>query len=184
MKRDCHYLQASFDNPVMAIVQGIDRDVEHGEDLLMLGLGIVMLSSTFAPVAPPIVLLPLVALTFAITVSLAHRNYRKMESKLFASMARLSSQDIALLRPIAAIFAEVPADSLAESFNPVKNLKRTLKSALGGVLINPLWMPIFYMMGLQINAEKRLSSLNRAIIGVEQKIGLLPPRTGPGGDYF
>jgi hypothetical protein len=173
MKQDCHYLQASSDNPVMSIVQGIDRDVEHGEDILMLGLGIVMLSSTFAPVAPPVVLLPLVALTFAVTVCLAHRNYRKMETKLFASMRRLNSQDNALLRPIAAVFFEIPADSLAESFNPAKNIKRTLKSALGGILINPLWMPIFYMMGLQINAEKNLSSLNRAIIGVERKIG--PP---------
>jgi hypothetical protein len=172
MKHNCHYLQASFDNPVIAIVQGIDRDVEHGEDLLMLGLGIVMLSSTFAPVAPPVVLLPLVALTFAITVGLAHRNYRKMETKLFASMKLLSGQDTSLLRPIANVFLEMPADSLAEAFNPAKNIKRTLKSALGGVLINPLWMPIFYMMGIQINAEKSLVSLNRAIIGVERKIGL------------
>jgi hypothetical protein len=175
MKQDCHYLHASFGNPVIAIVQGIDRDVEHGEDLLMLGLGIVMLSSTFAPVAPPVVLLPLVALTFAITVCLAHRNYRRMERKLFASMAYLSSQEMALLRPIAAVFFEVPANTLVESFNPVKNMKRTLKSVLGGILINPLWMPIFYMMGIQINAEKSLISLNRAIIGVERKIR--PPST-------
>jgi hypothetical protein len=175
MKQNGHYLQASFDNPVIAIVQGIDRDVEYGEDLLMLGLGIVMLSSTFAPVAPPTVLLPLVALTFAITVCLAHRNYRKMESKLFASMRQLNSQEITLLRPIAEVFLEVPADSLTESFNPAKNIKRTLKSALGGALINPLWMPIFYMMGIQINAEKHLISLNRAIIGVERKIS--PPST-------
>ncbi len=175
MKQDCHYLHASFDNPVLAIVEGIDRDVEHGEDLLMLGLGIVMLSSTFAPVAPPVVLLPLVALTFAISVSFAHRNYRRMERKLYASMTRLNSQEIALLRPIAAVFVDVPADSLAESFNPAKNLKRTLKSALGGVLINPLWMPIFYMMGIQINAEKHLWLLNQAIIGVERRIR--PPST-------
>jgi len=170
MKPDCHYLHASFDNPVLAIVQGIDRDVEHGEDLLMLGLGIVMLSSTFAPVAPPTVLLPLVALTFAITAGCAHRNYRRMEHKLFASMTRLETHEIALLRPIAAVFIEVPAASLAASYNPVKNLKRTLKSALGGVLINPLWMPIFYMMGIQITAEKTLMSLNQAIIGVERRL--------------
>jgi len=175
MKQDCHYLHTSFDNPVLAIVQGIDRDVEHGEDLLMLGLGIVMLSSTFAPVAPPIVLLPLVALTFAITVCFAHRNYRCMEQKLFASMTRLNSHEIALLRPISAVFIDAPAGSLAESFNPVKNLKRTLKSSLGGVLINPLWMPIFYMMGIQITAEKNLLLLNRAIVGVEHRIR--PPST-------
>ncbi|WP_374087774.1 hypothetical protein [Methylomicrobium lacus] len=175
MKPDCHYLHAPSDNPVIAIVQGIDRDVEHGEDLLMLGLGIVMLSSTFAPVAPPTVLLPLVALTFAITVCFAHRNYQRMERKLFASMTQLNSQELALLRPIAAVFSEAPAGSLAESFNPAKNLKRTLKSALGGVLINPLWMPIFYMMGIQIKAEKNLITLNQAIIGVERRI--LPPST-------
>jgi hypothetical protein len=60
--------------------------------------------------------------------------------------------------------------SLAESFNPLKNLKRTWKSALGGLLINPLWMPIFYVMGMQIIEEKNLGALNRAIIGVELKI--------------
>jgi len=59
---------------------------------------------------------------------------------------------------------------LAESFNPIKNLKRTGKSALGGLLINPLWMPIFYVMGMQIHEEKNLGVLNRAIIDVEQKI--------------
>lgn len=175
MKQDSHYLQAHFENPVLAIVQGIDKDVEHGEDLLMLGLGIVMLSSTFAPVAPPTILLPLVALTFMITVCFARRNYQRMERKLFASLTHLNSHEIALLRPIAAVFNDFPADSLTESFNPVKNLKRTLKSALGGVLINPLWMPIFYMMGIQINEEKNLVSLNRAIIGVERRI--TPPTT-------
>jgi hypothetical protein len=79
----------------------------------------------------------------------------------------------ALLHPIAAVFADYPMDSLAESFNPLKNLKRTWKSALGGLLINPLWMPIFYMMGIQINEEKNLGILNKAIIGVELKIS--PP---------
>ena len=174
MKQDHHYLYASFDNPVLAIVQGIDRDVERGEDLLMLGLGIVMLSSTFAPVASPTVLLPLVALTFAITVCFARRNYQRMERKLFASMAYLKSHEQDLLRPIAAVFQSCPADALAMSFNPTKNLKRTLKSAIGGLLINPLWMPIFYMMGIQINEEKKLITLNLAIIGVERKIN--PPK--------
>ncbi|MGR8940850.1 MAG: hypothetical protein ACU83V_01540 [Gammaproteobacteria bacterium] len=173
MKQDYHYLQVPFDNPVLAIVQGIDRDVEHGEDVLMLGLGMVMLSSSFAPVAPPTVLLPLVALTFTITVCFARRNYQRMERKLFASLTHLNSHEIALLRPIASVFNDFPAASLAESFNPTKNLKRTLKSALGGVLINPLWMPIFYMMGIQINEEKNLNSLNRAIIGIERR--LTPP---------
>ena len=53
MTKEKDYLKDALDNDVSAIVKGIDRDVERGEDILMLGLGIVMLSSTFAPVAPP-----------------------------------------------------------------------------------------------------------------------------------
>ena len=170
MTKDKNYLTDPFDNSVAAIVKGIDRDVERGEDVLMLGLGLVMLSSTFAPVAPPTVLLPLVALTFAISSSFARMNFHSMEQKLIKSMEFLDEHEIASLRPIAAVFAEYPMPCLAESFNPIKNLKRTGKSALGGLLINPLWMPIFYVMGMQIHEEKNLGVLNRAIIDVEQKI--------------
>lgn len=170
MKQDLHYLKGSFDNAVVAIVQGIDRDVERGEDMLMLGFGTVMLSPLFAPVAPPSVLLPLIALIFAINVYFSRKNYYSMERKLSISMARLPTHEQAILRPIAAVFDELSVDSLSESFNPIKNLKRTLKSALGGLLINPLWMPIFYVMGLHMNEEKNLYQLNRAIIGVERKI--------------
>lgn len=167
------YLTDQFGNAVSAIVKGIDRDVERGEDALMLGLGIVMLSSTFAPVAPPSILLPLVALTFAISAGFARRNYHNMERKLLESMAQLEGHDKVILHPIAEVFAEHPMHSLAESFNPLKNLKRTWKSALGGILINPLWMPIFYVMGMQIIEEKNLGMLNRAIVGVEQKMASL-----------
>ena len=170
MTKDKHYLTDQFDNAVSTIVKGIDRDVERGEDALMLGLGLVMLSSTFAPVAPPTVLLPLVALTLAISASFARMNYHNMEQKLLKSMQYLEEHEIAHLRPIAAVFAEYPMPSLSESFNPFKNLKRTWKSALGGILINPLWMPIFYVMGLQIHEEKNLGVLNKAVISVEQKI--------------
>lgn len=41
---------------------------------------------------------------------------------------------------------------------------------MGGILINPFWMPIFYVMGMQISEEKNLGLLNTAIIGVELKI--------------
>jgi hypothetical protein len=170
MTKDNDYLTDQFDNAVDAIVKGIDRDVERGEDALMLGLGLVMLSSTFAPVAPPVVLLPLVAFTFAISAGFARMNYHNMEKKLLISMACLEEHEKANLRPIAAVFAEYPMPSLSVSFNPFKNLKRTGKSALGGLLINPLWMPIFYVMGMQIHEEKNLGVLNSAIIGVEQKI--------------
>jgi hypothetical protein len=172
MTEEKSYLKHPFDNVVFDILEGIDRDVERGEDALMLGLGMVMLSSTFAPVAPPIVLLPLVAITFAISASFSRKNYHTMERKLLQSMERLDGHEKAILYPIAAVFADCPVLSLSESFNPFKNLKRTWKSALGGLLINPLWMPIFYVMGMQINEERNLGLLNRAIIGVELKISL------------
>lgn len=153
-----------------AVVKAIDRDVEWGEDILMLGLGIVMLSSTFAPVAPPTVILPMVALVFAITSSLARMNYHNIERKLLASLAQLSSYEQALLRPICKVFEDQPMESLAESYNPLKNLKRLAKSAIGGALINPFWLPIFYTMGIQIVEENNLGVLNRAVIRVEQRV--------------
>jgi len=173
MTKEKGYLKYPFDNAVSDILKGIDRDVERGEDALMLGLGVVMLSSTFAPVAPPAVILPLVALVFVVSVSYARQNYHKMERKLSESMSQLDRYEKAILHPIAAVFTDYPMVSLADSFNPLKNLKRTWKSALGGVLINPFWMPIFYVMGMQISEEKNLGVLNRAIIGVELKIS--PP---------
>lgn len=173
MTKEKDYLNAPFNDAVAAILKGIDRDVERGEDALMLGLGIVMLSSTFAPVAPPHLLLPLVALTFALSAGFARRNYHSMQRKLLESMAQLEGHDKIILHPIAAVFADYPMDSLAESFNPLKNPKRTWKSALGGILINPLWMPIFYVMGMQITEERNLGVLNRAIISVERKVSAL-----------
>ncbi|TAN71775.1 MAG: hypothetical protein EPN17_00455 [Methylobacter sp.] len=175
MAQEKDYLRNQGSNAVSAIIKGIDRDVERGEDALMLGFCVVMLSSTFAPVAPPNILLPLVALTFAISAGFARKNYHNMERKLLESMAQLDGHDKNILHPIAAVFTDYPMHSLAESFNPLKNLKRTWKSALGGLLINPLWMPIFYVMGMQIIEEKNLGILNKAIIGVEQKISSLSP---------
>jgi len=175
MAQDKDYLKGRRGNAVSAIIEGIDRDVERGEDVLMLGFAIVMLSSTFAPVAPPSILLPLVALTFAISAGFARKNYHNMERKLLESMAQLDVNEKTVLHPIVAVFSEYPMHSLAESFNPLKNLKRTWKSALGGILINPLWMPIFYVMGMQIIEEKNLGTLNRAIISVEKKISSLTP---------
>ena len=165
-----HYLLDKSNITAAAVVKGIDQDVEWGEDILMLGLGIVMLSSTFAPIAPPLVLLPVVALTFAITSSLARINYHRMERRLSDSMKYLDSYEQAKLRPICQVFVDLPMGSLAESYNPMKNLKRLGKSAIGGILINPLWMPIFYTMGVQIVEENNLVMLNRAVIRVEQRI--------------
>lgn len=169
------YFSENSDRSAVAIVKGIDRDVEWGEDILMLGLGIVMLSSSFAPVAPPQVLLPLVALTFAITSSLARINYHRMERRLSDSLKYLDSYEQAKLRPICQVFVDKPMCSLSESYNPLKNLKRLGKSAIGGILINPLWVPIFYTMGIQIVEEDNLDVLNQAVMRVEQRLGLLKP---------
>ncbi len=129
-----------------------------------------MLSSTLAPIFPPTILLPLMAITFAISVTVARRNYQRIEQKLKKALQQLEAYEAELLHPVVKVFKDHPAAPLALSFNPLKNVKRTLKSLLGGLLINPLWMPIFYVMGIQINEEKNLSVLNKAIIGVERQI--------------
>ena len=170
MSKEKSYLTGSLENKVHSIVQGIDKDVERGEDILMIGLGSVMMSTFFAPIAPPPVLLPLVAIAFVISSVVARIHYHKMQRKLRVSMEQINTRDQTILRPIAKVFDEHPPEDLSHSFNPLKNLKRTLKSALGGVLINPFWMPIFYMMGVQIGEEKNLNFLNFAIMGVEKKI--------------
>ncbi len=170
MSKQETYLQESVENPVAAIVEAIDRDVERGEDILMFGFCVVMLSSTFAPIAPPTVILPLVALTFAISSGLARINYLRMEAKLNHAMAQLDRRDRIALHPIATVFREQPMPPLVDSYNFFKNLKRTWKSVMGGILINPLWMPIFYVMGIQIHEEKNLGILNKAVIRVEEKI--------------
>ena len=85
-------------------------------------------------------------------------------------MAFLEDDEIAKLRVVTTVFKQYPMPGLVESFNPCKNLKRTGKSALGGLLINPLWMPIFYVMGMQIVEEANLGVLSRAIIEVEKNV--------------
>lgn len=173
MEKKRGYLKNQTENVVLEILTGIDRDVERGEDVLMLGLGVVMLSSTFAPIAPPTVILPLIAITFAISSGFARKNYIQMERKISESLVQIAVHERAILYPITAVFVDYPSHSLTESFNPLKNLKRTWKSALGGLLINPLWMPIFYVMGIQISEEKNLGILNRAIMSVEMKVSSL-----------
>lgn len=170
MNKHKSYLSGTVGDKVLSIVQGIDKDVERSEDILMLGLCLVMMSTFLAPIAPPKVLLPFVAITFAVSASIARMNYHQMKRKLYASLDEIDSADQSTLKPIAAVFTDHPPEELSNSFNPLKNLKRTVKSAIGGLLINPFWMPIFYMMGIQINEEKKVGVLNLAIIGVEQKI--------------
>ena len=97
-----------------------------------------------------------------------------MEHKLTASIAALDYHDMAKLKAIVNVFKQYPMPSLIDSLNPAKNLVRTWKSALGGLLINPFWMPIFYMMGMQIKEEANLGVLIQAIIEVEKKLATIP----------
>ncbi len=169
MSRQKAYLNAEG-HPLVAIVAGVDKDVERGEDILMLGYSLVLMAPIFAPIAPPRVLLPLMALAFVFSVCLARLNFLGIRDKLAAAIASLNGrQDLATLKPIRDIFAEHPKTTLTEGFNPLKNLMRTAKSILGAMMINPFWMPIFYVLGLQFAEEKQLSLLNRAVIDAEQK---------------
>jgi hypothetical protein len=165
-----NYLSGSHPNQIRSIVQNVDKDVERGEDILMSGLGLAMMSAFLAPIAPPTIVLPLVAIIFAVSSSLASRHYRMMKHKLGKAVETLESQDNSLLKPIAGIFSAHPPSDLSIAFNPLKNPKRTLKSIAGGILVNPFWMPIFYMVGIQISEEKKFGFLNLAIMGIEKKL--------------
>jgi hypothetical protein len=93
-----------------------------------------------------------------------------MERKLLASLEQLNNYEQSMLKPICRVFDEQPMCALSESYNPLKNWRRFAKSAIGGALINPFWLPIFYTMGIQIVEENNLVTLNRAVIRVEQRI--------------
>ncbi len=166
-KQPKSYLDSNS-HPVVAIVMGIDKDVERGEDILMLGYSLVLMAPIFAPIAPPKVLLPLMAITFIFSVCWARLNFLGIRDKMFKAIDSLKEHDLPALKPITDIFAEHPKTTLTEEFNPLKNLLRTTKSILGALIINPFWMPIFYMLGLQFAEEKQLGLLNKAVIKVEQ----------------
>lgn len=170
MAKAKHYLETG-DRNVSAIVKAVDHDVERGENILVLGYSSVLLGPVFAPVVPPIILLPLMALVFAASASIAHNHFQQIRWKLKNSLELLDGgRGVLLLKPLIDVCASYPSQTLTESFNPLKNLKRTFNSSVGGMLINPLWMPIFYMMGMQFNEEKSFTSLNQAVINVEKKI--------------
>lgn len=169
MSQPQNYLDCSS-QPLTSIVSGVDRDVEHGENILMLGYSLVLMAPIFAPIAPPKVLLPLMALAFLISVCFARKHFLAMGHKLTSSIALLDQQHLARLQPILQIFTDYPEHSLTIGFNPLKNVMRTLKSLLGALMINPFWMPIFYMLGLQFVEDKQLCLLNKAVILVEQDI--------------
>lgn len=156
-------------HPVVSVVKGVDHDVERAEDILMLGYSAVLMAPLFAPIAPPKILLPLMALSFILSVCFARRNFYGIKQKLATAITMLESQELSILRPITDIFKEHPEQTLSDSFNPLKNPKRTLKSVLGGIIMNPFWMPIFYTLGMQFVEDKQFFLLNKAVICVEDK---------------
>lgn len=174
MKPRFVHTNKSYDAVVVTVVEDLDRDVERGEDMLMLGLGIVMLMPFFAPIAPPKILLPLVAIVFAISVTCARLHYDKIERKLGQYLQELASYNRHALQPLDKVVRQNPQPSLADAFNPLKNLKRTWKSVLGGLFLNPFWFPIFYVIGMHSVEEKNFGRLSRALLDIALKIGLVP----------
>lgn len=173
MRRNPLYTDQTTRDAVTPLVKEIDGDIERAEDILMLGLGIVMLLPLFAPIAPPKVLLPLVAVIFAVSASLARLQYFKIERKLATGKTHFDAQWHSALGPLNLVFKQNPMPSLAVSFNPLKNITRTWKSILGGIFLNPFWFPIFYVMGMQMVEERNFAKLNQALIEVEYALGLL-----------
>ncbi len=169
MSKPNHYLHLE-PHPIVAIVKGVDQDVEHGEDILMLGYSMVLMAPLFAPIAPPHILLPLMALCFIVSVCWARANFYTIHRRLLSSTELVTDRDLSVIKPIEDIFSQHPQYTLTVGFNPLKNLLRTAKSFLGGLLINPFWMPIFYVLGLQFAEEKQLQLLNKAVISVEKRI--------------
>lgn len=162
---------------VYSIVQTIDQDVEHGEDILMLGYGLVLMAPLFAPLLPPHILLPAMAACFVGSVCWARQNFYRIQRYTYPLSQELHSHQLNKLKPVLEVLEQHPRYTLSEGFNPVKNLLRTLKSILGSMLINPLWMPIFYMLGLQFSEEKHLQLLNKAVLEVEQQFSPFHRRT-------
>lgn len=162
------YLSLNAD-PTVAIVKGVDRDVEKGEDILMLGYALVLMAPLFVRVTPPTVLLPLMALSFLISVCWARWQLHTIHQHFSSAMNQVANT-ASILRPIELFFNEHPEHTLTIAFNPLKNIARTLKSFFGGLLINPFWMPIFYLLGMQFLEEKQLQLLNKAVIEIEQRL--------------
>ncbi len=162
-----HIDEYTYKPNVDNILKSLDKDIHKSENILMYGLGAGMFSSLLAPIAPPNVLLPCVALIFVLTTTLANKNYKNMQRQFITAMRQLDYQQVRDIDPLINIFKKHPVQDLGDGFNPLKNLKRTWKSVLGGLFMNPLWMPIFYVMGMHICEEKNVILLHQAIRELE-----------------
>ncbi len=176
MKNPQAYPAQFHQDPVIAIIAGVDQDLEHCEDTIMLGYMLVLAAPMFAPVAPPRILLPMMALAFLITVFRARGGFKNIGLRLRTSLAALQPHQANRLLPLSNVFAEHPKHTLTQGLNPLLNLKRTFNSLVGGLLINPFWMPIFYALGMHFVEDKQIRLLNRAICQLERLHGLQPSR--------
>ena len=115
----------------------------------------------------------LMALCFVISVYFARKNFQRIKQNLNIIILNLDDRELWVLRPIIEIFKEYPKHSLREGFNPIKNPMRSLNSFVGGLFMNPYWMPIFYMIAMQFVEDKQFYLLNKAVLSAEHKIKYL-----------
>ena len=171
MKKSQAYPTVHHD-PVISIIKSVDHDVERSEDMIMLGYMLVLAAPMFAPITPPHILLPMMALALILTVCVARRHFLAIQAKLKLSMQDWPNYQSNRLSPLLNIFNEHPKHTLTQAFNPLKNLKRTFNSTVGGILINPFWTPILYALCMQFAEEKHVHLLNRAILLLEKQNGM------------
>ena len=154
------------------LVKELETRVQKGEGILTFGLAVGMFSSLLAPMLSPAILLPALSIAFAVTTILANTNYNQMQLCVNSMIMSLDWDQRQKIQPVMGVFRECPVNNLVDSFNPFKNLKRTWKCLLGGILMNPLWIPIFYTLAMHISEEKNLITLSKAVmkLDVEPKI--------------
>jgi len=156
--------------PLKAVLIGLDKDVERSQKLIMQGYMMVMGAPLLAPVMPPHWLLPLMALIFILAVTFTRQNFLLMQVRLRNSLRFCNEQETQILQPVIRQFLNYDFNSLTTEFNPIKNFSRLLKSLLGSLLINPLWLPIFYGMGVHIREDKFVFLQHKSIVEVQNII--------------
>lgn len=156
-------------NPVLAITKGLDNDLKTIEGILLLGYGLVLLAPLLAPITSPETLLPAMALVFLGSVCWSRQQFYKLRSRLVASSNYLNDAHQHYVKPLLTTLNHLPQQTLTEGFDPLKNRLRTISSFVGALCINPLWMPIFYLLSMQIAEEKQLQQLKQNLQLLKQK---------------
>ncbi len=169
MKTSRYADKTSSETSVEHLIKELEVRVERGEVILTAGLAVGMFSSLLAPMLPPAILLPALSVSFAVTTILANINYHRMQDRLTSMIVMLDWEQRQKIQPLIGVFKECPVNNLVEGFNPLKNLKRTWKCLLGGLIMNPLWIPIFYTLAMHISEEKNLLAFSQAVTKLEEK---------------